>query len=260
MRLLLPTIFFILSRFFLLLFGGASKRSASARSHLGTRPKIVIEAGERGWHSIELKELYQSAVEYFGEESVIRLVVDRDKGYLHQVSHLLLRISGITHYVYDPRTGRAENQQNLWNALTDSLSMAVLLSRHGVIPVGLLTDIGYRYWRYQAAAVTATNGAVVSFMSNKYSQAIFPHRRLIGPSIFPMSVATLSNLKALRSKLEREGKIEKRIRFTGSMYEPRTSFLMEFEGLMGPAADIRGRELGSARKSDAEYWKRSSLS
>ena len=68
MRLLLPTIFFILSRFFLLLFGGASKRSASARSHLGTRPKIVIEAGERGWHSIELKELYQSAVEYFGEE------------------------------------------------------------------------------------------------------------------------------------------------------------------------------------------------
>lgn len=254
MRLLLPTIYFILSRFFLLLLGGAFNRSAAARSDLGTRPKIVIEAGERGWNSIELKELYQSAVEYFGEDFVIRLVVDRDKRYLHQVRHLLWRISGITHYVYDPRSGRVESQQTLWNALTDSLSMAVLLSRHGVTPVSLLTDIGYRYWRYQAAAVTASKGLVVSFMSNKLSRAIFPHRRLIGPSIFPMSVATLSNLNALRSKLEKEGKIEKSVRFTGSMYEPRTSFLMEFQRLMGLAADIRGRKLGSARRSDAEYW------
>ena len=226
------------------------------RSHPFTklRSRIVIEAGEIGWTSIEFKEVHQSAKEYLGEDSVLRLVVNRDEGYVQQVEHLLRKHTEITHYLYDPRTGRAENQQNLWNTLTDSVSMAVILHRYQVTPIVFLTDIGYRYWRYQAAAVTARNGVVVSFMSNKLSQAMFPHRRLIGPSIFPMSQATLNHLVNLRTTLEQQGNVVKQVRFMGSLYEPRASFFKEFERLMGAKADIRGRELGSVRKTDMEYW------
>ncbi len=215
---------------------------------------IVIEAGLRGWDSIELKELYESAKEYFGDGAVLRLVIDRNKDYRQQVTALLLSNPGVTHYLYDPRTGRPEEKLNVWNALTDSVSMALMLRRHRITPVAFLTDIGFRYWRCQAAAVTAKTGVVVSFMSSKFSQAVFPHRRLIGPAIFPMSHATLRYLVRLRSTLELEGRIDRRVRFMGSLYEPRTSFLKEFERVMGPKADIRGRQLGSVRKPDAQYW------
>ena len=254
MKVLLPTIYYLLSRALLVLSHMLTLCLRRSHQPTGSRPKIVIEAGERGWNSIELKELYQSAREYLGEDSVLRLVVDRNMVYQRQVNRLLSMNTDVTHYLYDPRTGRAEDKQNLWNALTDSVSMALLLRRYGITPVILLTDIGYRYWRYQAAAVSAQTGVVVSFMSNKLSQAMFPHSRLIGPSIFPMSQATLYYLMDLRETLEAEGKIEKKVRFTGSLYEPRASFMREFERLLGPAADICGRELGSARKPDAAYW------
>lgn len=254
MKLLLPTIYYLLSRSLLVLSRMLTLCRRRSHHPSGSRPKIIIEAGERGWSSIELKELYQSASEYLGDESVLRLVVDRNVSYRQQVKRVLAANADVTHYLYDPRTGRAEDKQNLWNALTDSVSMALLLRRYGVTPVILLTDIGYRYWRYQAAAVSAQAGVVVSFMSSKLSRAIFPHSRLIGPSIFPMSQETLFYLMDLRKTLEAEGKIEKKVRFTGSLYEPRASFLREFERLLGPAADIRGRELGSVRKTDTEYW------
>lgn len=254
MKLLMPILYFLVSR--LLMAASQLIPGQLRRRYRGPiqTPVIVIEAGELGWNSIELKELYQSAKEYLGGDSVLRLVVNRDEGYMQQVGHLLREHSEITHYLYDPRTGRAENQQNLWNALTDSVSMAVMLHRYQVTPIVFLTDIGYRYWRYQAAAVTARNGVVVSFMSNKLSKAMFPHRRLIGPSIFPMSQATLNHLVNLRTTLEQQGNVVKQVRFMGSLYEPRASFFKEFERLMGAKADIRGRELGSTRKTDAQYW------
>ena len=217
-------------------------------------PKIVIEAGERGWGSIELKELYQSAKEYFGAEAVVQLIVDREKDYLVQVERLLNNNPGITHYLYDPRTGRAEAEQNLANAFFDSLGVALRLSRFRVIPVAFVTDISYRLWRCQAAAVTARAGVVVSFMSNKFSRSMFPHQRLLGPSLFPMSKQRLEQLGALRASLEDAGRVDRKVRFIGSLYEPRTSFFKEFERLMGDRADIRGRGLGSVRKSDDEYW------
>jgi len=254
MKLLLPTVFYLISRIVVAFSQLWMYPTRNIRRPENSRPSLIIEAGERGWSSIELKELYQSAREYLGDESVQRLVVDRNVGYRHQVKHVLATNLDVTHYLYDPRTGRAEDKQNLWNALTDSVSMALLLRRYGVTPVVLLTDIGYRYWRYQAAAVSAQTGVVVSFMSTKFSRAMFPHSRLIGPSIFPMSQATLRYLMELRDTLEAERRIEKRVRFTGSLYEPRASFMKAFERLLGPAADIRGRELGTARKTDAEYW------
>jgi hypothetical protein len=254
MKLFLPRVFFLISRIITASFQMWIHPPRRSRSPEGSQPQIIIEAGERGWSSIELKELYQSASEYLGDESALRLVVDRNFSYWNQVKRVLETNPDVTHYLYDPRTGRAEDKQNLWNALTDSVSMALLLRRYGVTPVVLLTDIGYRYWRYQAAAVSAQTGVVISFMSNKLSRGMFPHKRLIGPSIFPMSQATLRYLMDLRRTLEAERKIEKKVRFTGSLYEPRTSFFKEFERLMSPVADIRGRELGSTRKTDAEYW------
>ena len=254
MKRLLPTIYYLLARVLLVAVGIFTGGFFRYRQRSGTRPLMVIEAGERGWDSIELKELYQSACEYLEDNSVLRLVVDRNKSYTRQVKTLLTKYPEVTHYLYDPRTGRYEDKQNIWNTFIDSVSMALLLHRNGVTPVAFLSDIGFRYWRCQVAAVTAQTGVVVSFMSNKVSYAMFPHGRLIGPSIYPMSQATLQYLMELRRALETEGKIEKKVRFTGSLYEPRTRFLKRFERLMGPRADIRGRELGSTRKNDGEYW------
>jgi hypothetical protein len=254
MKSLLPMIYYLLSRALIVLSHVFTLWHRRSHQFTKLSSRIVIEAGEIGWTSIEFKELHQSAREYLGEDSVLRLVVDRNMVYQRQVNRLLSMNTDVTHYLYDPRTARAQDQQNLWNVLKDSVLMSLILFRYGVTPVVLITDIGYRYWRYQAAAVSAQTGVVVSFMSSKFSRAMFPHSRLIGPSIFPMSQETLYYLMDLRKTLEAEGKIEKKVRFTGSLYEPRASFMRELERLMGAKADIRGRELGSVRKTDTEYW------
>lgn len=215
---------------------------------------LVIEAGERGWDSIEFKELYKSATEFLGSHSVHRLIVKRELDYLSQIKELITSNPSITHYLYDPRTYRAEGDQNFWNAIADSLSVAILLRRHGITPIAYLTNIGYRLWRCQAAIVTSKNGLVVSFMSAKFGREMFPHDRIVGPMIFPISLDKLKELSALRNDLERSNAIDKRVRFTGSIYEPRTQFLNEFAIKMQSRADIHGRPAGSVRKRDTEYW------
>ena len=215
---------------------------------------LAIEAGAQGWNAIEFKELHRSALEYFGTDSVMRVVIDKAIPYTPQVEEVLSNRQ-ITHYLYDPRTGR----QDFLGAFSESAHIAILLARYRVIPVVYLTDLSYRQWRCQAAAISAVSGVVVTFMMPKQVQPIFPHRRLVGPSLMPLSIETLDYLQRLRLELSNSNAIERVVRFTGSLYEPRTTFLQHFKEKLSSTdhrVDVLGRELGSARVSDDEYWRR----
>lgn len=215
---------------------------------------LAIEAGAQGWNAIEFKELYRSASEYFGADSVMRVVIDRASPYTPQVEEVLSNRQ-ITHYLYDPRTGR----QDFWGAFSESVHIAILLARYRVTPVVYLTDLSYRLWRCQAAAASAVNGAVVTFMMPKQVQPIFPHRRLVGPSLMPFSIETLDNLQRSRLELVAANSMQRVVRFTGSLYEPRTTFLRHFKEELANTdhrVEVLGRELGSPRVTDEEYWRR----
>jgi hypothetical protein len=213
---------------------------------------LCIEAGIVGWRSIEFKELYPSACEYLDVDRVHKVEIDREQAYLPQVKQALNRLQP-THYMYDPRTGSENWLRGLWQAFQISFLLA---SRH-ITPVVLLTDLAVRTWRVQSAVVTATSGVVVTFMAPSRIQPIFPHRRLVGPSLMPFSQATLAWLDHL-PRTQPDNNLPRAI-FTGSLYEPRTSILNAIKvGLeaRGLTLDIQGRPLGSPRVSDEEYWLR----
>ena len=213
---------------------------------------ICIEAGERGWESIEFKELYQSACEYVGPDRVLRFVVKRDVDYLEQLASLL-RTHRVSHYLYDPRTG----SQHWWHGLWQSLRVATLLQCRNVTPIVLLTDLSIRIWRAQASVVTARKGLVVSFMSPRVVHPIFPHSRLIGPCLMPFSMQTRDSLDSLISS--RQGNTIPQAIFTGSLYEPRTSILKDIESgvkARGGNFECLGRIVGTTRVADEKYWRR----
>ncbi|MDA9285249.1 glycosyltransferase [Pseudomonadales bacterium] len=232
---------------------GALRIITERKRRVATKvPSICIEAGELGWESIEFKELYQSSCEYFGEENVMRLVVDARSDYVTQVRSILAN-NRPTHYLYDPRTG----SQEWWVGYIQSTKIALLLVRYNVTPIVLLTDLSVRLWRMQSAIVSAARGVVVSFMAATVVHPIFPHNRLLGPCLMPFSKATNEMLNGLaRSRVPNS---EARAIFTGSLYEPRTSTLNQIEeGVRkrGGRFELLGRSVGTTRVGDQEYWRR----
>jgi Glycosyl transferases group 1 len=225
-----------------------SRRPKGGESHL------CIEAGIKGWDSIEFKEAFQSACEYMSPQNVHRLVLQPNQSYLKQIDEVL-RQKPITHYLYDPRSNNSEVV--FWGAVMRSFKVAMLLEKHGVVPIVALTDISRRAWRTQAAVVSARRGVVYTFISPRIIGPIFPHERLIGPFLMPFSTQTLRMLNSL---------IEKRpinrpptARFTGSLYEPRTSMLEHIRaGLAVRGLDFEIKKKGgpsdTLRSSDLEYW------
>jgi len=249
---LLPRIVFIpfwIMRLAPIPFGAC--RWACAKGLEGIKSKrLCIEAGIKGWELIEFKELYMSACEYLGSDRVHKLKVTQDEPYLAQVRKALEDIRP-THYVYDPRTGSQDRGTGLWQAFM----IAFLLHVRGITPIAFLSDLAVRSWRAQSAVVTAKRGTVVCFLSAREVYPIFPHRRLVGPSLMPLSEMTVEYLGTL-SEQRFESPAPKAL-FAGSLYEPRTSTLRAIaEGLeaRGFALEIRGRKLGSPRVSDSDYW------
>ncbi len=220
------------------------------------RSALVIEAGERGWQSIEFQELYQSAVEYMGQGRVKRLVINRSTSYAKQVRMFIRCNPHVTHYLYDPRSGRDELRANYLTAFTDSLSVAIILAIYRISPIVYLTDASCRLWRCQAAIVTCISGMVITFMPRRKVLQMFPHSRVVGPSLMPFSLQRLQCLREQKSLISSKNGVKHLVVFTGSLYEPRTSFLNQFKEALGEHADVRGRKAGGARISDSEYWSR----
>lgn len=251
---LLPWATYILAYFLIKIFQFVPGFYRREMLSLSGKCCLSIEAGTEGWKAIEFKELYRSASEYLGTDSVIKVVIDKTKPYIPQLINVLNN-SQITHYLYDPRTGR----QDYFGAFLESVCVAIMFARNRVVPVVYITDLSHRLSRCKAAAASATNGVVVTFMMPKRVQSIFPHRRLVGPSLMPFSNEMLNYLQRLRLNLVATNSIQRVVRFTGSLYEPRTTFLKHFKVALDSSdhrAEILGRELGTSRVTDEEYWKR----
>ena len=216
----------------------------------GVSTTLCIEAGVPGWKSIEFKEIYSSACEYLGADRVIKLEIDKNESYLRQVRTAFDQVRP-SHYVYDPRTGSPK-----WHVgLAQAMRISLMCQLRGIVPVALLTDFSDRYFRALSAIVTANRGVVITFLSAKAGSPIFPHRRLVGPCLMPLSKASLASLDTLRDT--QPALSSRKASFVGALYEPRTAVLRSIEEQLrvrGFTLDIRGRVFGAPRMPDEEYW------
>lgn len=214
------------------------------------RSVLSIEAGPKGWESIEFQEISQSAREYLREDRVVDLVIEPGSGYLRQVRRHLAK-TGPTHYFYDPRTA----SQHQLVGILQALCVTSLLTFFGVIPIGYGTDIGLRRHRRQLAIVTAQEGVLVCFMKASIVLQDFPHERVVGPSLMPFSRKTFDDVSKMLEAAA--GRREFAISFVGSLYEPRTSLLHDVQKSLaeqGIQLEIVGRKPGAARTPNSQYW------
>ncbi len=214
--------------------------------------KLCLESGIKGWELIDYKELLWSASEFLGHEHVVKIEIDKSKDYILQVKYAI-QLNKPTHYVYDARTG-----DQIWlKGLIQAFRIACIYQLNGIVPICILTDLPVRTWRTQCSVVSAKRGLVVTLMSPKDIFPIFPHRRIVGPLTMPFSKGTGSMLQGLSDKKELNAKPN--IVFTGSLYEPRITILNEINEKLkkkGFEIEMKGRDLGSTRSSDQEYWSR----
>jgi hypothetical protein len=217
---------------------------------------LLIAAGQGGWQSIDINQLYKSSQEFIGDHKVIKLQTNQENNYISQVKKFLISNPKITHILHDPRSGRPECKQTIFNMYWDSLRLVLLFRRFRIIPIVYLTDLGFRLWRIQAAIVTIFSGVVITFMSTRKIKNELPHSRFIGPSIMPISIQTLDSLIKIKDELIRSNRIENLVRFSGSLYEPRTAFLDGLKEKLGDDLSVIARPIGSARAPENEYWSR----
>jgi len=216
-----------------------------------SEPLLCLEAGEKGWEIIEYKELYQSALEYIGEERLVRFVVKPNEPYLKQLVQFLDENPNITHYGWSPRTG----EQHWFKGLVEAFKISIMLSKRGITPIAFLTDMLVRRWRAKAVIVTASKGVVVTLMSPIDVSIMCPHKRFIGPYIMPFSKKTLDHLVDMKNKStsKKAGAV-----VVGALYEPRKSIIESIQEKLLESSDhqitVNGRALDGQRSSDDDYW------
>ena len=241
-----------MASWFLLSFLGLLQLFSLNKLNQNKKTKICIEAGEKGWESIELQELYQSAIEYLGSENVEKLSIPKEKNYVKTV-HDFINTHNITHYVYDPRTG---DQRQIYG-LFESFRISIILYWNNITPISILTDLSIRIWRAQSAILTAKKGLVVCLMSPRMIKQIYPHKRLVGPCLMPLSIKTNQSLDKLIANKQPNN--NPRSIFSGSLYEPRTSILNEIKDIVekkGKSFEIIGRDIGMQKAPKEDYWNR----
>ena len=138
--------------------------------------KLLLEAGARGWESIEYKEILQSSIEFLDETAVEHQVYSNVFG---TVSSLYK--NKITHYLCDPRTGDDGGFIIYLKAIFISLVCSIL----NITPIAYLTDASDRRWRVAALFVTACDGMVVTFIKPETVSELFFHNRILGPALVP---------------------------------------------------------------------------
>ena len=106
------------------------------QKHSKRKSLLCIESGVRGWELIEYKELFYSAIEFLGNESVEKVEIISNQNYILQVKNAI-KLHNPTHYFYDARTG----SQNFFTGLIQSFRIAFIFQNNGIIPICLLTDV-----------------------------------------------------------------------------------------------------------------------
>jgi len=130
-----------------------------------------------------------------------------------------------------------------------------MLAVRGVTPIGYCTDVSLRRWRLQVVFLTALKGVCVCFMDSSALRRIFPHRRIVGPSIMPFSIETFERVALMGGN--RSDRRKKLVSFAGSLYEPRTTMLFQIREALendGVSFDISTRKLGEPKDPEDSYW------
>jgi len=215
--------------------------------------QLLIGAGVRGWELIEFQEIFASASEYLGENNVARVAFTGERPMLGELRTALRQVRP-SHYYFDPRSGSQKSLKALWEALV----IGVMLEREGVTPICALTDFPVRLWRLQAAIVSARTGVVTSLMSPSVIRGLFPHKRIVGPVPFPLSIGTLARLQERKkSNRQHHSPLNGKVVFVGMLYEPRKTTVEAIQkGLAerGIPMEIIGRMPDGSRISDDDYW------
>lgn len=212
--------------------------------------RVVIESGRIGWGQVFFEELEGSSRDFFGEASVERAIIDRDAPYWPQFA-AWSDGSAPTHVVIDVRT-----PPQSWKAsLVDAWRVSWRLHRRGIYPIVVLTDPFYRRQRWHAAVLTAWAGMVITFADDEILRPLFPHSRVRGPLIMPISKKQLGHMEQLFGPgSARRGK-ECTISFVGNIYPPRSTFLTEL------ASELEKRNLylsingDKNNRSNEDYWR-----
>lgn len=217
----------------------------------GLRPSVCIESGTRGFELIDVQELERTAIEHFGIDEVYRSTITDPTKYL-ATARSEIRRRRPRFYLTDPRSG----SQSQPRAVLQSFGLACILAWYGVTPVVWLTDAPLRRWRMQAEVLTAAAGLAFTLVNPTQSEIRFVHRRFRGPTLLPMSRATLRMLAELRNVRPSNG--SPCAVFVGSLYEPRTTEIRRVHERLtevGYELELKTREAGGPRISDVKYWK-----
>jgi hypothetical protein len=217
-------------------------------------PHLMIAAGIKGWELIEYQEIFASASEYLGSTNVARLTFSGDRPMLAEFRQALRKVRP-SHYYFDPRSGSQTPLKAAW----ETLVVGFLLERYQVTPICALTDFPVRRWRLQVATVSARRGVVTSLMSPSVIGKLFPHKRIVGPMPFPLSVSTLKRLQQRKrsNKPNSQHRLRDKAVFVGMLYEPRKTTIEAIQkGLSehGIPMEIIGRMPDGSRISDNDYW------
>jgi hypothetical protein len=241
--------FSFVSGFFLLRIGIVLSSCVSLVARNRENPKkLGIEAGVVGWESVFLTESYQALKEFVGKSvEVLPIVINREKSYSRQILPKLL-IEKFSHFVFDVRTG----SQSKLPGIIQSYFALITCTISGTTPIVILTDGSKRLHRYQASILTAKRGQIITFLEPDLMQPLFPHPRVVGPQIMPISISTIAKHSS-RTAIS-EGNF-RQLFFYGSVGSRRSDFLLNLRNYLDLTdSGITLEVVAKSRNEPNVYW------
>lgn len=211
------------------------------------RSRLLIEAGERGWESLEFEELLQSSCEALGQENVHKLALGRKRDFL--LTALVILKNRYSHVLIDPRTNPWPRFQVL-----RILLIKWIANFRGTEIIAYVTDLGLRSHRKLAFRAVGKKGVVATFIDPDALPLEGVPARISGP--LPLSISARTYERLIH--IQRSTNEPRRILFLGSLYSPRNDILTEIsEGLREDARCellIVDKHKSKRKFTSLEYW------
>jgi hypothetical protein len=242
-------LFPFLSGSFLVTIGIVLSSCASPVARNRKNPKkIGIEAGVIGWESVFLNETYAALEEFVGRSvQVLPIVINREKSYSRQILPKLIR-KKFSHFVFDVRTG----SQSKLPGIAQSYLVLIICTLSGTTPLVILTDGSNRWHRYQASILTAKKGQIITFLEPDLMQPLFPHPRVVGPQIMPISSSTIDKYSSMAAISDDDFR---QLLFYGSVYPRRSDFLQSLRNYLDRTdSGITLEVVAKSRNEPNVYW------
>jgi hypothetical protein len=216
----------------------------------GRSSNIGIESGILGWETVFLQELHESLIEQTCHASnVMAVTINREKHYLSQIIPALWR-SNFSSFIFDVRTG----SQSKIKGVCESMAILLVCSVRHINPIAILTDGSIRLHRYQASILTARSGQIVTFLDPRLMMPLFPHNRVLGPQVMPISRKTIDKYSQ-RMKISQQDFLD--LSFQGSLYPRRMVFFENLARyLQECGSEIKLNLVPKTSGKSIDYWEK----